>query len=86
MPEFAWSVTFFDLGMTLVGKDSKKWAPGARDALQALLPPDFDWDVFETELIVLAAQRVGMAAARVLPSGGGLGKLVDALHEIAGSP
>jgi FMN phosphatase YigB (HAD superfamily) len=123
-------VIFFDLGLTLVGSDSKQWNPGAqtvlsqlrsadlrlgvisntgnltRADLEARLPPDFKWSTFISKLILLssevgiekpdlrifrlaveragisaekclycsedlletlAAQRVGMAATRVLP-------------------
>jgi FMN phosphatase YigB (HAD superfamily) len=147
MNQFVHPVVFFDLGMTLVGKDTTKWVPGAKALLQQLgaanlrlgvisntgnlsraelqsrLPADFDWDIFDPTLILLssevgvekpsldifrlaisragvsaaqclycsedlletlAAQHVGMSAARIVPPPrGDLRKLEQALRDLA---
>lgn len=73
-------VVFFDIGMTLVTKDTKKWNAGApavlkqlrdkglrlgvisntgnltRAQLQSQLPPDFKFDVFDPQLVLLSSE------------------------------
>src|SRR5262249_35722209 len=80
MNEFIHNVIFFDIGMTLVAKDTTKWTPGAkallaelsaanlrlgiisntgnltRAQLTALLPPDFDFNTFEPDLVLLSSE------------------------------